>query len=88
MRKQRGYHALLEEMSPEMRGKVLALSCGKWLSVLPFLRPRLTGKSLPAISMLEAEFKGFLNALAPQVNMLAFPPLEVILLPNQAPTAM
>ncbi len=75
-------------MSPDLRGKVMTFSFSKWLSVIPFFKLSITGLSASMAGNVEAEFFAFMNALAPLVQQIAFPPLEAILRPKQVGQAM
>jgi hypothetical protein len=67
---------LLEEMSPDLRGKVMHHTFSKWLSVVPFFNavggPTLTA---PAAD----ENTAFLFALSTKIRGAVFAPLEGII---------
>ena len=88
LRKERSYAALLEEMSPDLRGKVMVFSFSNWLSVVPFFQLNTIGLSIRDASNAEAEYGAFMQALAPCVRPVLFPPLEAILRPQQVCTSM
>lgn len=58
LRKEVRYADLLHQLSPDLHGRVLLHTYGKWLSVVPFFNMRTDNLAPAELYAAELEFKG------------------------------
>lgn len=77
------YADLLDQLSPDLHGRVMLHTYGKWLSVVPFFNMRTDHLASTELYAAEMEFKGFIMGLAVRVKPVLYAPLEAVLRSSQ-----